>query len=170
VTTPLVDPPDVRAAGIWEGVDDVAKLRSFRCFAAPGSWYEREALKVLRRATQRLADGNLSDRDRILLCEREDALYGVSVLAAESEKTAHLGFLGLRADLHGARIDSLDGERVTDAFLASCLEVARGLGVQRVTAIVARDHERSRAMLARTGFTVVSRFDRDYDLQALSVE
>jgi L-amino acid N-acyltransferase YncA len=159
----------MRGAGIWEGVEDGIALRSFRCFAGAGVWYEREAVKVLRRAIRLFDSGDLRDRDRILLCEREDALYAVGVFSAESKQTAHLGFVGLRHDLHGARIDEPDGPRVSDAFLESCLDEARGLEFQRVTAIVAREHQRSRALLDRAGFTALYRFDQDYDLWAVSL-
>lgn len=165
----IVDPPHVRVAGLWDGVDDVAALRSFRCFAGAGAWYEREAEKVLRLATRLLASDDLDDHDRILLCEREDALLAVGVFSHESERTAHLSFVGLRHDVHGARIDAPDGPRVSDTFLESCLEDARQLGFQRVTAQVARDHKRSRAMLDRAGFAPISRFDQDYDLWAIAL-
>jgi RimJ/RimL family protein N-acetyltransferase len=165
----IVDPPRVWAAGLFDGADDAGALRSFRCFAGAGVWYEREAEKALRRATRRFTSGDFGDHDRILLFHWDDELLAVCVFSRESAKSAHLSFVGLKYSVHGARIDASDGPRLSDAVLESCLEEARLLGFERMTAQVARDHAISRAMLDRAGFAPLSRVDQDYDLWAIAL-
>jgi hypothetical protein len=102
----IVDPPHIRAAGSIDADMDLAALGSFRSYLGSGVWYEREAEKVVRRATRYWTEGELGERDRLFLIEREDQLLAVAVFEAESDLTAHLGFVGLSRDVHGARIDS----------------------------------------------------------------
>jgi RimJ/RimL family protein N-acetyltransferase len=149
--------------------EDLESLREFRCFTPPGQWYEREAIKALRQAVRHYAADDLLDRDRILLFERDDILHAVTVFGPELEKTAHLGFVGISEEFHGARIDSEDGDRLSDAVLDTTLENAAQLGFEVVTAQVAHAHGRSVAMLDRAGFERQSRYDQDYDLYAVGV-
>jgi hypothetical protein len=151
VAATIVDPPRVRPAGSLDLFgEDVVALRSFRCYAGAGAWYEREAQKALKRAISVLASGALGERDRILLFERDGELMAVTVFSEESERSAHLGFIGLERELHGTRIDSEGGDRLSDAVLDSTLGAIRDLGFRRVTAQVPSAHERSRSMLKRT--------------------
>jgi hypothetical protein len=126
-------------------------------------------VKVVRRAATLLEQGQLAERERIQMFEVDDDLVAVGVFGPESDITAHLGFVGLRSGVHGARIDSDDGPRVSDSVLESCLEEASDLGFRRVTAQVARENERGRGLASRVGFRVVSRFDADYDLWAVEL-
>ena len=168
MAVPIIDPPRFRPAGSLElFAEDVVLLREFRCYRGPGSWFEREAKKVLRTATAQFRAGLLQEKDRIILVEREGDLQAVSVLVGESSKLGHLAFVGIEAELHGARIDSVTGDRLSDAVVESSLEYAMDLGFERLTAQVARAHEKSLALLDRAGFRLVSRFDRDYDLFAI---
>jgi len=168
VAVPIIDPPRFRPAGSLDlFTEDLESLRDFRCYRGPGSWFEREANKVLRTAIGRFRLGLLQERDRILLFERDGDLQAVSVLAGESSKLGHLAFVGIEAELHGARIDSVTGDRLSDSVVETALEHAVDLGFSRLTAQVARAHEKSLALLDRTGFQLVSRFDRDYDLYAI---
>jgi len=165
----IVDPPHIRAAGSIDADVDLAALRSFRSYLGSGVWYEREAEKVVRRATRYWTDGELGERDRLLLIEREDQLLAVAVFEAESDLTAHLGFVGLSRDVHGARIDSPSGQRLSDTVVESVLSEAATLGFRRVAAQVAREHAKARALFDRAGFSDVSRFDHDYDLWAVAL-
>jgi RimJ/RimL family protein N-acetyltransferase len=168
VAVPIIDPPRSRPAGSLElFAEDLGLLREFRCYRGRGSWFEREAKRVLRTAIGRFRDGLLQEKDRILLFERDGDLQAVSVLTGESSVTGHLAFVGTDAGLHGARIDSVTGDRLSDAVVETTLEYAVDLGFHRVTAQVAQAHEKSLALLDRTGFRFVSRFDRDYDLYAM---
>lgn len=170
MAVPIVDPPRVRPAGSLDLFEeDLNALRAFRCVVDTGAWYEREAKKVLRRAIGVYRERALGERDRVLLFQRDDELQAVSVLAEESSTTVHLAFVGLSIEFHGARIDSEDGDRLSDAVLESSLEVAQELGFRRVSAQVAREHRASRAMLDRAGFLQVSRYDHDYDLCAVEL-
>jgi hypothetical protein len=112
------------------------------------------------------AEGRLGERDRIQLFEWDDALLAVGVFSPESDATVHVGFVGLRYDVHGARIDDPDGPRLSDSIVVSCLAEAESMGFQRATAQVARANVKAGALLTRVGFTAVSRFDADYDLWA----
>lgn len=165
----IVDPPHIRAAGSIDADVDLAALRSFRSYLGSGIWYEREAEKVVRRATRCWTEGELRERDRLFLIEREDQLLAVAVFEAESDLTAHLGFVGVSRDVHGARIDSPSGQSLSDTVVESVLDEAAGLGFRRVSAQVASEHARARALLDRAGFRVVSRFDHDYDLWAVAL-
>lgn len=170
MAVPIVDPPRARPAGsLGLGEEDLDSLRDFRCYRGQGSWFEREAGKVLRRAIGQYRNGRLDDKARIILFERDGELQAVTVLAAESEVTAHLAFVGIDADLHGARIDSPTGHRLSDAVVETSLEYAVDLGFRRATAQVAREHSKSLALLRRIGFGQVSRFDQDYDLYAVDL-
>lgn len=164
----IVDPPHVRPAGSLDLFEeDLEALRDFRCVIGAGAWYEREATKVLRRAVRLYGNRGLGERDRILLFERDGELMAVSVLSDESEDVAHLGFIGIASDLHGARIDAVDGDRLSDAVLESSLDTATELGFRRVTVQIARAHHTSHALLQRAGFERISRYDHDYDLCAI---
>lgn len=166
----IVDPPKFRRAGSLGLLDeDLVALRAFRPYVGAGSWYEREASRVVRRAAGLLSQGELRERDGILMFEWDDELLAVTVFSEESSRTAHLGFVGLKAEVHGARIDDVAGPRLSDAVLDATLDEIASLGYDRVTAQVARDHARSRALVARAGFTAVSRYDSDYDLVAVAV-
>lgn len=155
-------------AGFLDREFELSALRSFRCFAGAGVWYEREARGVLNRAISLFASDDLKERDLLLLFWWDDELLAVSVVAEETERTAHLAFVGLKTELHGARIDSVDGPRLSDAVVETSLDEAEGLGFDRVTAQVAREHQRSLALLHRAGFAFASRFDH-YDVQAVSL-
>jgi hypothetical protein len=169
VTIPIVDPPRVRPAGSLGLLEeDVQELRGFGCLDGTGAWYERDAARILRKAAAALEARKLADRDRVLLFERDGILHAVSVFTESSDVTAELVFLGLAAEFHGARIDSASGDRLSDAVLSATLDAALDLGFERVTAHVARPHARSRAMLDRAGFQVLSQADRDYDLCVVS--
>jgi RimJ/RimL family protein N-acetyltransferase len=166
----VVDPPRVRPAGSLDLFhEDLAALRSFRCHAGAGAWYERQAEKALKQAISVLASRALGQRDRVLLFEQDGQLMAVAVFSEESRATAHIGFIGLERDLHGARIDSDDGDRLSDAVLDSTLDAIRDLGFTRATAQVACAHTRSRAMLERIGFQRLSRFNHDYDIHAIDL-
>jgi hypothetical protein len=158
-----------RAGSLDLSVEDVAALRSFRAYVGAGRWYEREALKVVRRGAKLLEQGHLADRERIQMFEIDDDLVAVGVFGPESDITAHVGFVGLRRGVHGARIDRDDGPRLSDSVLESCFEEASSLGFRRATVQVARDNEPGRALATRVGFRVLSRFDADYDLWAVDL-
>lgn len=168
MAVPIIDPPRLRPAGsLGLFAEDLDLLRDFRCYRGAGSWFEREASKVLRTAIGLFRVGLLQEKDRILLFERDGDLQAVSVLAGESSNLGHLAFVGIEAELHGARIDSVTGDRLSDAVVETTLEYAVDLGFHRVTTQVARAHEKSLALLDRAGFRLVSRYDRDYDLYAI---
>jgi RimJ/RimL family protein N-acetyltransferase len=170
VAVPVVDPPRFRPAGSLDLIqEDLERLQDFRSYLGEGSWFEREAAKVLRRAIALYRDNRLRERDRILLFERDDELYGVTVLADEAPATVHLAFVGIDADLHGAHIDSPTGPRLSDSMVEATLDYAADLGFRRATAQVARQHKKSLALLERVGFRPLSRFDQDYDFYAVNL-
>jgi hypothetical protein len=166
----IVDPPTARPAGslgLFE--EDLNSLRQFRSHHGAGSWFERDARKVLSQATRHYREGDLRERDRITLFEQDDELQAVTVLSEDSAATAELAFLGVSADLHGARIDSPVGDRLSEAVVESTLDSAGRLDYRRVTAYVAHEHDRCLDLLTTVGFEVLSQYDHDYSLLAISV-
>lgn len=167
----IVDPVRVRRAGSLDLFDeDYDDLVDFRSHTGAGHWYERKAYEVLKRARRLYRDRDLRPRDRILLFERDGLLHAVTVFSAESERTALLGYIGVRAELHGARIDSEDGDRLSDAVLVATMDSARALGYERMTAEAATANVGAVRLMKRNGFELISRLDADYGLWAISVK
>lgn len=99
--------------------------------------------------------------------EWDDDLLAVSVIEEISDRSAQIAFIGVDADRHGARIDSDDGDRLSDAVLGATLDIAEDLGFKRVVAQVAKSHDTSLRLLGRAGFTKASEVDHDYALFAV---
>jgi GNAT superfamily N-acetyltransferase len=148
---------------------DVARLRAFRCVFGRGVWYEREAAKVIRVAARRLEQRTLAETDEVMLFEVGDDLVGVAVVVAESSDTAHIAVLAVERSLRGARLGSDAGPRLSATILSTALDDAQRRGYRRATAIVARQHRRSRRLLDQAGFAFESRFDDSYDLHAVAL-
>lgn len=162
---PTVEPPTVRLAN----AGDVQRLRAFRCVHGAGTWYERHAADVVRRAALWLDQGRLEATDAVLLFEVGEDLVGVAVITEESGATAHVAAVATERTLRGARLGSESGPRLSATVLATALEEASTRGYSRATAIVARPHRRSQRLLEQAGFSFESRFDDSYDLHSVEL-
>lgn len=160
-------PPTLRAvsARVATGAD-VAALSAFRAYYGGGSWFERAALKVLRRARAGLDTGSLSAEQQVLLFESEDELVAVAVLDKWEPDVGLVCLVAVHRDYRGA---TTPGAKLSATVLATSLEELAAAGHTRAVAEVASAHDKSKALLASLGFRFESMLDSSYELHAVSL-
>lgn len=137
------------------------------CHHGAGTWYQRDALRVLKRAQRWLVEGSLDAGDGILLFEADGDLLATAVVGSWEPGVGVVALVALHRDYHGAITPEGKFSRVV---LATALEALRDAGHDRAVAEVAAPHGKSKALLVAMNFTFVSYIDDSaYELHGVDL-